>query len=607
MFGVVSGSGGRCPEMVTDYLKSVAARDGILTCSEHMNVLAPSILDTKEVFVALSGSPGWASGAAGESMVADVCAAYLKDGENFLCRLTGGFSLFLLDRRTDLMMLAIDRMGIGSLSWTMDGDSLLFSTSASVLSQRPGAVHPVRSQAIYDYFFFHMTPAPRSVFQGVQKLNAATALVWRPGGQPEERRYWSPDMTKRRLGGRQAAAEQLHCSLRKAVECCNPDQRTGAFLSGGLDSSTVAGMLSRTLQDAPTFSMGFDVPEFDELEYARITSNHFSTIPHELVITPDDLLEAIPVVAAHSDEPFGNSSAVPTYLCAKFAAEHGLSRLLAGDGGDELFGGNERYARHRVFEWYQSVPALLRDPFTAIVKSSIAPESTLLLPRKLRSYVEQATIPLPDRFESWNFVYREGKDIMFEPEFLDQVDTQEPMMQMRQVWDEVFRTGADLLDTMMIYDWKFTLADNDLRKVSNMCSAAGIKVDFPMLHNDVVDFSLTVPSEWKMSGTRLRTFYKQAMKGFLPDKTLRKQKKGFGLPFGIWLKSSSTLADKVYGNLSDLKHRRIVRGEFLDQLIRDHQKGHPGYFGYIIWDLIILEEWFKHHPETQVERVISAC
>jgi asparagine synthase (glutamine-hydrolysing) len=180
---------------------------------------------------------------------------------------------------------------------------------------------------------------------------------------------------------------------------------------------------------------------------------------------------------------------------------------------------------------------------------------------------------------------------MFDSDFMLEVDTERPLDVMRQ---EYFAARSeDLLDRMLHYDWKFTLADNDLRKVTTMCTAAGIEVAFPMLDNRVVDSSIEIPSDLKMRNLQLRSFFKRAMKDFLPEAILKKKKHGFGLPFGQWLKSHRRLADMVYGSLTDLKCRRIVRPDFIDQLIRDHRHGDAGYYGYVIWDLVILEEWFK--------------
>ena len=148
---------------------------------------------------------------------------------------------------------------------------------------------------------------------------------------------------------------------------------------------------------------------------------------------------------------------------------------------------------------------------------------------------------------------------------------------------------------MLFYDWQFTLSDNDLRKVDTMCELAGVRVSFPMLDSDVVDVSLRTPANLKMHGRELRSFFKRSMSGFLPVEILGKQKHGFGLPFGVWLKTDTGLRDLIYGLLTQLKSRRIIKREFIDQLIDDHRAGHPSYFGYAIWDLAMLEAWFATH------------
>jgi asparagine synthase (glutamine-hydrolysing) len=210
--------------------------------------------------------------------------------------------------------------------------------------------------------------------------------------------------------------------------------------------------------------------------------------------------------------------------------------------------------------------------------------------------VEQASIPLPDRFENWNVIYREGRPRLLDEEFADSVDLEAPLQLMRDVWDSA--PTRNLLERMLWYDWKFTLADNDLRKVGTMCELAGVRVSYPMLHSDVIALSTRVPSSLKMKRLELRTFYKRAMRGFLPDEILNKSKHGFGLPFGQWLKTDPALADLIYSLLSDLKKRRIVSARFLTELVDDHRAGHASYYGYAIWDLAMLEAWLCHHVDA---------
>ncbi len=268
-----------------------------------------------------------------------------------------------------------------------------------------------------------------------------------------------------------------------------------------------------------------------------------------------------------------------------------MRHLLAGDGGDELFGGNSRYVRHKVFELYGKLPRALRAGLAEPLAARLDPETSPWPLRKLSSYVRQASVPLPERFESWNLIYREGPGSVFDSEFLASVDAQYPLRRMRELWESC--PSTDLLDRMLWYDWKLTLADNDLRKVSRTCELAGIRVSYPMLDEEVVDLSMKVPSRAKIEGGELRTFFKHAVRGFLPEEIIKKEKHGFGLPFGVWLKSSKRLQDVVYGNLESLRPRGIVSRAFIDRVVSEHRSGHASYYGYAIWDMVMLEEWLR--------------
>ncbi len=519
--------------------------------------------------------------------------AYLQAGQAYLRQLNGSFAIALFDRRTRELTLAIDRMGISTMAWSLHKDRVVFATSPASVANSSTVRAEIRNQAIYEYFFFHMVPSPETAFAEVNKLGARSAVTFNRSGA-RTWTYWNPEFSRSERLDSDELKSRVRAGLRDAVETQSAGiGTTGAFLSGGLDSSTVTGLLSQiSAIPANTFSIGFGVESFNELEYARTTNRHFGCAAHEYEVTPHDIVEAIPIVASAFDEPFGNSSAIPTYVCARYAKSLGMHRLLAGDGGDELFGGNERYARQTVFELFGRIPKPIRDSIRSIVARTIDAEHPISPLRKLRSYIDQASIPLPERYESWNFVYREGAAVMFREDFMSAIDTARPIDHMKAVYEST--QSNDLLDRMLAYDWKFTLADNDLRKVVTACSAADIEVAFPFLDNRVVDASIAVPSKQKMNRLELRSFFKDAMRAFLPDKVLTKTKHGFGLPFGEWLKTDKPLADLVYDSLSDLKQRSIVRSAFIDRLIEEHRRGDAGYYGYVIWDLVILEEWLKH-------------
>jgi asparagine synthase (glutamine-hydrolysing) len=375
------------------------------------------------------------------------------------------------------------------------------------------------------------------------------------------------------------------------------NDRVGAFLSGGTDSSTVAGTLTQVRgQPADTYSIGFEAEGFDEMEYARITARHFGCSAHEYYVTPGDVADAVTLITSAYDEPFGNASAVPTYYCAKLAREDGRSVLLAGDGGDEIFGGNERYAKQKVFEAYWRLPSLLRRGLVepALLGGSWMDRVAVL--RKARSYVQQARIPLPDRLETYNFLERQAHSEIFEPEFLAAIDPHQP----RDIAREVFHrtTSQSAVNRMMHLDLKDTLADNDLRKVNVTCELAGVQVRYPLLDDGLVAFSGRLSPAQKVKGLRLRHFFKESLKDFLPPETISKSKHGFGLPFGVWMKRDNALREITIDSLRSFKTRGYLRPGYVDDLLHLHESSHAGYYGVMIWIVMMLERWLAAQEQS---------
>lgn len=541
----------------------------------------------------LLGRPRWLEGGAAKLALElgnanALLARYSQLGDKVLQELGGNFSLVVLDGGRREALLAIDRTGIERLCFAWQGRTLAFSSSARAVACHPGVQAPINRQALYEYLYCHMVPSPDTAFAGVEKLLPAEAIKAGEGGQPRRSFYWQLSYGSQVTSDPKQRFFEL---TQQAVARADDSRATGAFLSGGTDSSTVCGMLGR-VRNAPaeTFSIGFDATGFDELEYARITSHHFGTYAHEYYVTPDDVAEAIPLIAASYDEPFGNASAAPTYFCAKLARENGMAVVLAGDGGDEFFGGNARYAKQQVFEHYQSLPPALRRAAEPAVLG--LPFGGSLWPiRKAQSYVRQARIPLPDRLETYNFLHRDPLNQIFDPSFLADIDPDRPLALMREAY---FRcASAEPVERMMHLDHKFTLADNDLRKVSRMCEAAGIEVRFPFLDEDLVAFSGTLSTAQKVSRGRLRVLFKDALRGFLPDETISKSKHGFGLPFGVWLNSHPGLQSFAASALKNLSNRGIVLPQYLERLREAHDAGNSSYYGVMIWVLVQMELWMQ--------------
>jgi asparagine synthase (glutamine-hydrolysing) len=562
---------------------------------------APWIAQDEGVTVALLGQPFWVStpagnGAPGRQMpqiARSILDAYRRSGTGFLESLAGGFSLAILDHTRQRALLAIDPLGIERMAYAQRGNGLVFSTSAEAVARFPAVGASLNRQAVFNYLLQHVVAAPETIFSGVAKLRAGTCASFERG-RLEVRTYWQPQFEEGRGESFESLRSELMSSLRTAVAGTAPDERTGAFLSGGLDSSSVAGVLSEVgPRPTRTFSIGFGYEKYDELSYARIANARFGCQGTEYTVSGADIASTFPLIAREFDEPFGNSSALPVYYCAKVARENGVEHLLAGDGGDEIFAGNSRYAEHQVFERYKLVPAFLR---RGVLEPLLRawPDSLAAWPiRKGRGYVQKANTPLPTRLEAWNLLYQAGAAEFLHADFLATIDPQAPFKRMHEVWDAT--PARSTLNHMLYYDWQYTLADNDLRKVQTMSSLAGVRVSYPMLHPAVVAMSNRVPPHLKMAGMNLRHFYKLAMTGYLPDEIINKKKHGFGLPFGLWLQESAALREQIFGNLSSLRARRIIRSEFIDRLLHLHGSDDASFYGVFVWVLAMLEQWLQAH------------
>ena len=522
---------------------------------------------------------------------ADVAAAYRTDPAGFLDRVHGPFALAVAE--PGRLTLAVDRAGIRPLYVLEHGGRVWFASRLAALTAVPGFSAEVDDQALFDYLYFQMIPSPGTVYRRVRKLLPAERLTF-GSGRSEARFYWRMPYRDDNPSGFDALRDEFRDLLPRVVGDAAGSDRAelGCFLSGGTDSSTVAGTL-RSLrgQPVPTYSMGFAAEGFDEMDYARIAARHFQTRAREFYVTADEVVDSVPRVAGFCDEPFGNASIVPAYLCARYARGDGISRMLAGDGGDEIFGGNERYANQWVFELYGRAPAAARGML----------EAGLRLPglgrtgpgRKAQSYVAQARVPLPDRMQSYNFLHRTPLAEIFAPDFLARVDTGEPLANLREVYGRTVSRAA--VNRMMHLDLKITLADNDLRKVNQACALAGMEVRYPLLDDRMLEFAASVPPGMQLRRTRLRWFFKQALADFLPREIIDKRKQGFGLPVGLWMAEHAPLRELTGDSIAAFRRRGIVSPAYIDWVQQSHRSQHASYYGVMLWLLVMLEQWLQQH------------
>ncbi len=521
-----------------------------------------------------------------------------REGQAVLDSVAGEFMLGLWDDHRRRGLLAVDRFSNFPLFWGECEGHLAFGTTPMAVADRLKIRSEIEPRAVHAFVYFHMIPAPLSILRGVQRLEGGQAILIE-SGKSRIVQHWTPRFVDGSSFDFPSARQEFRAALRRGVaECIDgvPRERLGCFLSGGTDSSTIAGLVTEAYgAPARTFSIGFDVSGYDERQFSRIAARHFGTDHVEHVMTPQEAETGISAVASEYEQPFGNSSALPTFICARLAREAGVDRMLGGDGGDELYGGNERYARQWLFSLYDRLPPGVRQGL--LEPALFGPlEHTSFWPiRKARGYVEQARVPLPDRLGSkYNLLNRFGPQRVLSDAVLGSADAFDPAGLEREVWARC--TSTSQVNRLLAYDFKFTLADNDLQKVVRMCNAAGTEVAFPLLCEAPVDFSLKLPPDQKLRRSRLRPFFKEALRGFLPDEIITKPKHGFGMPFGDWLLGQPRLSSRAQDALASLAARGLIRAEFIDELAAALRGGHAGYFGTMIWVLMMLELWIESHP-----------
>ncbi len=533
------------------------------------------------------------------SLAEQLAWLYAVQGPEFVKHLQGVFCLAVWDEKAERLILGIDRLGVKGLYWVQEGDRFLFASRAGAIcaaQERPAEVNPV---ALMQYLLFSVVPAPLAIYRGMEKLRPGYLLVWEKGRVRQEQ-YWDLDYIESENRDERYWAREVRAAMRAAVhrhlEGCQPET-TGAYLSGGTDSSSVVAFMSERCAPAQTFSISFQETPYNEIGYARITAERFATRHHERCLNPQDALAAIPKLARYYDEPFANSSAIGAFYCARLARENGIETLLAGDGGDELFAGNERYASDKRFALYHSLPGWLRKGVLEPVAELLpANGGRISLPRR---YIQRARIPNPRRLFSYGLFLNTRPEEVFEGDFLAQAPP-ESWMALAEAHFRTPRTTSEL-NRQLYLDVKVILADNDLRKVLGTAELVGVRARFPLLDQPLAELSGRIPPALKLKGFEKRYIFKRAMEGILPPEVLHKKKHGFGVPVGQWLLQDAQLHALVKEVLCDprTRQRGYFRADFLDELLHRRHPEHAAYYGEFVWYLLALELWHREHRESK--------
>jgi asparagine synthase (glutamine-hydrolysing) len=559
-----------------------------------------------DMIAAVEGYPRWSDPtlvkiAADRGHARALLAAYRRRGPALFEFLRGAFSFAIVDLSTRRLLCAIDRFGVQTLCYARPrSDVVVFGSTTDAVRAHPHVGATVVPQSIFDYLYFvDRVPAPATIYREQRKLAPAEYLIAEAGHTKIESYWHMPYRSSARIE-KSAAAEELKTRLRDAVKMdleSEDSGKIGAFLSGGLDSSSVVGLAAELLsQRLKTFTIGFDVEGFDETKYAEITARHFETKHKTYYVAPSDVVDVLGRAARIYDEPFANSSIVPAYCCARLARNAGVEVMLAGDGGDELFAGNKRYLDDRIFAYYDRLPTVLKRRIVDPLINSVSFARSMGQIGKVVRYVDFARRSVPDRMTDNLFRRRQPAEI-FEKGMLDEIDMTAPLSMAAAIYDAP--EDATKVQRMMHLDLRLTLADSDLRKVCRMCELAEVRTRFPFLNEELAEFSAGLPENVLLEEGRLREFYKQAMRGFLPRAVIHKRKHGFGLPYLTLMNSHKPLGDLVCDSLNGLKTRGYFRNDFINDLIDRARRGCLSTYDTAAWDLVGLELWFEARENSR--------
>jgi asparagine synthase (glutamine-hydrolysing) len=514
-----------------------------------------------------------------------ILALYEKYGEEFVSHIDGMFALALWDPARQKLVLARDRAGKKPLFYVHNDRFFAFASEIKALLKLPGFSPKLSKEALPLYLTYGYVPTPDTFFEEVKKLEPATLMVVEAGKAPRRRVFWSYPLEKAANPiSLDNAEKELRILLRNSVaRRMISDVPLGAFLSGGIDSSIIVGIMS-DLSGSPvkTFSIGFEGDDsYDETPFARIVSSLFKTQHTEFRVKPNaiDLVEKL---VWHHDEPFGDSSAIPTYMVSKLTRDC-VTVALSGDGGDELFAGYERFA---AAIWSERIPKALLSGGRLVSRFLPAPAHAKSLRRRVKRFLDKAVLPFPEKYLEWN-------------SFFSRYDLQKLLGAQLQTdvaasFEEHLTRASNvsLLQKILYLNYRTYLLDDLLVKTDRVSMAHGLEVRCPFLDTQLVEWAALLPDNMKIRGGTLKYILKRAYRDLLPEVILNRRKMGFGVPLGAWMRKD--LKDYSHDVLlgPSAKICTILSQEAIRFLIREHLEQVQDH-GQKIWALLCLEVWLR--------------
>jgi asparagine synthase (glutamine-hydrolysing) len=529
---------------------------------------------------------------------------YEEEGTACVNRLNGMFGFALWDARLQRLWLARDRLGKKPLVYSWDGRRLIFASEIKALLTDPDVSRDIDFEALDLYLTLNYIPAPWTIFKSIRKLPAGHHLLL-DKGQVSVQAYWDISPDRRESEDDTAPGsltwERSKARLRELLEAAVgrrliADVPLGAFLSGGLDSSIIVALMARQ-SDRPvkTFSIGYeDLPFFDETRYAREVAKWNRTEHHEFKLGVQDILDTFPKVLDLLDEPFADSSAVPTYIVSRETKRH-VTVALSGDGGDELFAGYRMYLGEHWARHYARIPGALRDNLIAPLVGRL-PDSRetqgLEWVRRAKKFLRGMSLSFPERFCGWREIF---------PWPMRQQLLKPPPE--RNLYLEFIRQRAedaktlfpeDDINRMLYLDVKGLLPGDMLTKVDRMSMANSLEVRVPFLDHTLVDYAFSLKGSAKLGAWRGKRILIETFKDLLPPLLHNRPKWGFEMPIGAWLKKELAFLMEEYLHKERIEKQGILDAAVIRDLVSTHMSGRQDT-SWQLWSLIVFEHWYEKY------------
>jgi asparagine synthase (glutamine-hydrolysing) len=514
---------------------------------------------------------------------------YEDEGPECFSHLNGMFAIAIWDARRRRLVLGRDRLGKKPLVYRHEAGRLLFASELKSLLEVPGLPREIDPAAVDEYLTYQYIPYPKTIFRGFRKLPPGCFAVYQDD-QLQVRPYWRPDFSQERRLTKRTAIEELRELLDSAVQLrMRSDVPLGAFLSGGVDSSIVVALMQQhSIEPVKTFTIGFPVPEYDESKYAEAVARHLKTDHRVLEVKPD-ALEVLPKLAYHYDEPFADSSAIPTWYVSQLTRQH-VTVALSGDGGDELFAGYPRYRAALLASRIDRIP-VVRSIVTSRIWQwlpSSGRQKSLL--RRIKRFSEASGLPPERRYLDWISVFQERlRGDLYRDEFLAQLTT-DPATFVRSTWKRC--QGRDIVTCASLTDLTTYLPCALMTKVDIASMAHGLECRAPLLDYRVVEFAAALPVGYKYRRGRGKWLLREAFGHLLPREVFTRRKMGFGVPLDYWFRGElkSLTADLLLAPTA--RCHEFLRPESIQALWDAHQQRHYDHSARL-WALVMLELWLR--------------